>query len=209
MIGVLVFTCAKDRELTPRCIEFLRQRDDVTIILCDDVDHPSGVSGYPTIQWSLRGYGGWAGGVSRCLRDAAELLPEVRTFATVDSDIMLVDPTFFDLPEGILARGCPRPQNQGWFSLRVICRELIPLIQGAKGTEEDKILGGALKKASRGRYLEDGVLLASQSLNPPLGAMQMLGVHAVHVGQIHGDREARVKALQQAENLLEAVAVSR
>ncbi len=203
MIAALVFTCGKDAELTPLCVKFLRQRSDVKIILCDDQDHPSGVEGFPTIKWSLRGEGGWAGGVSKCLQEALCLMYDCEVFATVDSDVMVLDPSFFDLPEGIDARGCPRPKGLGWFSLRAIRRGLIPFIQGVSGQEEDKIIGRALQRESEGAYLEDGVLLASQDERLPLGALRGLGAHAVHVGQFLGDHQAREKAFRQASNLFE------
>jgi hypothetical protein len=206
MIGILVFTCAKDRLLTPLCIEALQRVPDARIIVCDDEQYPANTQGYPVIPWSMRGEGGWAGGVTRALAEAHRRFPECDTLATVDADIMILDPSFFDLPdEGCAVRGCPRPQNRGWFSLRVFWAGMVPLLQGLSGQEEDKIIGEALKRESYGRFVEDGMLVASQELSPPMAALQRLRAHAVHVGQFYGDHKTREKALIQAENIVQAL----
>lgn len=205
MIGLLVFTCAKDRLLTPLCIEALQRVPDARVIVCDDQQRPANITGHPVIPWSMRGRGAWAGGVTRALAEAHRRFPEISTFATVDSDILVLDPAFFTLPEGCAVRGCPRPQNRGWFSLRVFRAEMVPLLQGLAGREEDKIIGAALKHLSSGRWVEDGVLVASQELEPPMAAFQRLGAHAIHVGQFPGDHDTREKALQQAQNVLEGI----
>jgi hypothetical protein len=204
MIGLLVFTCAKDARLTPLCIEALQRVPNSKIIVCDDQQRPANITGHPVIPWSMLGRGAWAGGVTRALAEAHRRFPECDTFATVDADILVLDPSFFDLPEGCAVRGCPRPQDRGWFSLRVFWAEMVPLLQGLAGREEDKIIGGALKRLSSGRWVEDGVLVASQELLPPMAAFQRLGAHAIHVGQFPSDHETREKALIQAENIIRA-----
>lgn len=206
MIATLVFTCRKDRKLTPVCIELLERHEHARIILCDDADNPSGISGYPVVPWSMRGEGGWAGGVSRAIAAAHLLAPDCGTIATVDSDIMVIDPGFFDLPEGVDARGCPRPRNQGWFSLRAFRAGLIESLQEATGRQEDKIIGEILKQSSSGAFIEDGKLFASQKIHAPVDALHRLGCHAIHVGQFTGDHQDRIKALKQAKNIRDQVA---
>jgi len=206
MIAALVFTCRKDRLLTPICVEMLQRRADVQVILCDDENNPSGVTGHPVVPWSMRGEGGWAGGVTRAMAEAHRRFPECDMIATVDADIMVIDPRFFDLPdEGCAVRGCPRPEGRGWFSLRVFWAEMVTLLQGLTGHEEDKIIGEALKRESYGRFVEDGKLFASQSLDPPVDALRRLGCDAIHVGQFPGDHEIREKALQQAKAIRDQI----
>lgn len=205
MIGILVFTCHKDRLLTPLCIEALQRVPDAKIIVCDDEQYLASIQGYPVISWSMRGEGGWAGGVTRALAEAHKRFPECDTLATVDADIMVIDPRFFSLPEGCAVRGCPRPEGRGWFSLRVFWAEMVPLLQGLTGHEEDKIIGEALKRESCGRFVEDGKLFASQSLDPPVDALRRLGCDAIHVGQFPGDHEIREKALQQAKAIRDQI----